>query len=126
MIRNGRPTTNCIIRDALRARQSESSGLDPNGFEAVESMRRLMALGMTVGEIEELDLDRQTLQAICEYARLEDDRRGSSAVVEATLGMLEQEMQSCEIEQEMLKMRRRALSRRERLLRKLAGRLGRG
>lgn len=124
MVRNARPTASCVIRDALRARESQRPDCDPNGLETLESMRRLVALGMTAGEIKELDLDRRTLQAICEYARLEDDRRSSAEAVDAALKTLKQEMQACEIEQEMLKMRRRALSRREHLLRKLAGLLG--
>lgn len=124
MVRNARPTASCVIRDALRARESQRSDCDPNGLETLESMRRLVALGMTTGEIKELDLDGRTLQAICEYARLEDDRRSSAEAVDAALKTLKQEMQACEIEQEMLKMRRRALSRREHLLRKLAGLLG--
>lgn len=125
MTRTRRPATDCVVRNALHDKHSENSSFAPDGLETVESMRRLMALGMTAGEIEELDLDRSTLRAICEYARLDEDCRASVEAVDATLRMLEQEMRACEIEQEMLQMRRRALSRRERLLRKLAGLLGR-
>ncbi len=81
-----------------------------------------MALGLTAGEVEELGLDRATLQAICEYARLDDEdrRAGSAGAVDATLKMLEDETRACELEQEMLGMRRRAINNRVRLLGKVA------
>jgi hypothetical protein len=110
------------VNDSLRGRQSGKAGSDPDQFEVVESMRRLASLGLTAAEVEELGLDQATLQAICEYARLDDgeQRAGSAEAVDATLRMLEQEMQSCELEQEMLGMRRRAISKRVRLLGKVA------
>jgi hypothetical protein len=118
-----RLTASCVVKDSLkRDTRSSKASDDPDKFEAVESMRRLMALGLTAGEVEELGLDRPTLQAICEYARLddEDDSRPPADAVDATLSILEGEMRNAELEQEMLGLRKRALKNRVRLLGKLA------
>ena len=115
-------TTNCVVKDSPEnISQDEKKSADPTNCEIIEPMRRLMALGLTEVEIEGHGLDLQTLQAICEYARLDEcECRSSADAIETTLCKLEKEMQACEMESEMLCMRKRALKRRAKLLAKLA------
>ena len=118
-------TTNCVVNDSPQGQRKAGSG--PTGCKGLKSMRRLMALGLSAGEVEGLGLDRQTLRTICEYARLDgrEDSRPSAEDVETMLRILEAETRACEMEQEMLGLRKRALHNRVRLLGKLGHLLAR-
>lgn len=69
-----------------------------------------------------MELADPVLQAICEYARLKknSDSKPSSQTVKAMLEALEEETRKADIEHEMLVLRKRALTSRVKLLRKLA------
>lgn len=104
--------------------QPKDSASDrPQVCRIVESVRRWMVLGTTAGDVRELELDESTLKAICEYARLDDDHASTADAVAAMLKILLDETKQVDIELEMLGLRRRALSNRATLLRKLASAL---
>lgn len=84
-----------------------------------------MSLGLSAGEVKELGMAEGVLEAFCEYARLDEsagaDRPGK--VVSSALATLAEETRKVDMELEMLSLRRRALSKRAKLLHKLAGML---
>lgn len=96
----------------------------------MESVRQLMALGLSTDEIEELDIRQPMLQAICETAGLDDLGRDRSdramEAVEATLKVVSDEVQKLDMELEMLSLRKRALLRRSQILTKIADSLSAG
>ncbi len=87
-----------------------------------------MALGLSADEIEDLDIRQSMLQAVCEYARLEDKGASPSAraadAVDATLKVIADQIRNLDLEIQMLSLRRRALRKRTRVLEKLARSLG--
>ena len=87
-------------------------------------MRKLMALGLSAEEIEDLDIGQPMLQAICEYARLDetsgDPTSQSANPVGTTLRLIDDQIHSLDMEIEMLGMRKQALERRTGVLQKLA------
>lgn len=112
-------STACVVNDS-GARQLKA-GSGPQACKVVDTARRLMTLGLSAGEIEELGMDQPALRAICEYARL--DGVGSQPApdaVSATLSTLAEELRKVDLELEMLGMRKRALTSRSKLLQKLA------
>ncbi|MGB9618877.1 MAG: hypothetical protein ACPL7K_00530 [Armatimonadota bacterium] len=82
-----------------------------------------MSLGLSAKEIEHLDIRQPMLQAICEYARLEnhglDTDERAAGVVNATLKVIDDEIRNLDLEIQMLNLRRRALKKRSRVLEKL-------
>ena len=125
----GDQSTPCVIGEnainyARRAGLVDTSPSDPEGCEVIESVRKLMALGLSAEEIEDLDIRQPMLQAICEYARLDehsDDPASQAAdAVDTTLRLIEDQIHNLDLEIEMLSMRKQALKRRTRVLRKLA------
>lgn len=121
-------STPCIIRDSAMA-YAQRAGLvqDSNpGLEdcrIVESVRRLLALGLSTDEIDDLDIRQPMLQTICEYARLDDcshQTERASRAVKATLRVIAEQIRNIDLEMEMLDLRRRALEKRTRVLEKLA------
>ena len=127
--------TPCVIRDSAinyagRAGLIDSRFSDLTECKVVESVRKLFALGLSPDEIEDLDIGQPMLQAICEYARLEDDdpaaaERAADAV-NGTLKVIADQIQNIDLEIEMLNMRKKALKRRNRVLLKLAQTLNSG
>lgn len=113
--------TSCVVNDR-RGTQSPGADRDPRAFTVVDTARRLIALGLSTDEVEELGLEEPTLRSIREYARLDDDagQRPSADAVDAALKSLGEEMRKVDLELEMLGMRRRALTNRAKLLHKLA------
>jgi hypothetical protein len=107
---------------------SASAGLED--CKVVESVRKLMALGLSADEIEYLDIRQPMLQAICEYARLEDcdTQTGglTAGAVDTTLRAIDDHIHNLDLEIEMLTLRGRALKRRTRVLEKLARSLSSG
>jgi len=121
-------STPCVIRQsamsyARRTGLIDSSG-DPEECKVIESVRKLMALGLSADEIEDLDIRQPMLQTICEYARLDDsgsDPDGRAVgVVDATLKVIDDQIHNLDLEIQMLSLRRRALRKRTRVLEKLA------
>lgn len=124
----------CVIRQsamsyARRAGLIDSSS-DPEEFKVIESVRKLMALGLSAEEIEDLDIRQPMLQAICEFARLDDKGPDTgtraAGVVDATLKVIDDQIHNLDLEIQMLNLRRRALRRRTRVLEKLARSLSAG
>lgn len=93
----------------------------PKDCEIVDSVQRLMSLGLSVGEIKQLDIAEGSLDALCEYARLEEifDDDTPSDVVGRALDTLAEETRKVDIELQMLNLRKRALTKRAKLLHKL-------
>jgi hypothetical protein len=87
-----------------------------------------MALGLSACEIRELGMAEGALEAMCEYARLDEaaDSEKPSEIVSKALGTLAEETRKVDLELEMLNLRKRALSKRAKLLHKLAGMLQEG
>ena len=100
----------------------------PEACKVIEPVRKLMAFGLSVEEIEYLHIRQPMLQAVCEYARLDDrgeNPEGRAAdAVEATLKVIGDQIHNLDLEIQMLSLRRRALMRRTRVLEKLARSLG--
>ena len=113
----------CIVSDTCAEAGKASDCGEPKVCRIVDPARRMMALGMTSGEIKNLGLDENTLRTICEYARLDDAAGPASAAVAATLNTLTEEARKVDLEIEMLALRKRALHNRAKLLRRLAGML---
>lgn len=118
----------CVVRSSA-VNQADPAGMLNNPASEmgectiIEPMRKLMALGLSAREIEELDIRQPTLQAICEYARPDESNKSDSEraadMVDATLGSIGRQMRSLDIEIEMLNLRKRALKRRTQILEKL-------
>jgi len=105
--------------------QDESQN-EPQACQVVESARKLMQLGLSKKQVEELGIEEPMLQAMCEYARLDDSSTGVDGAVEAALKIVDSEMQRLDLELEMLNMRKRALTKRAKLLRRVSEILGSG
>lgn len=119
----------CVIRDsAIRCARNvglvDDSTDDPAECRVVRSLMQLMALGLSAEEIGELDVCQPTLQAVCEYARLDsrgdDDPEEAVEAVRATIQAVEDERRQLDLRIEMLVIRKRALARRARVLGKIA------
>jgi len=122
-------STPCIVAQgavnfARRAGLVDSSKGDPEECKVVESVRQLIAMGLSADEIEELDIRQPMLQAVIEYAQLDqeycDRSERAMAAIDATLRVVGDEIQKLDLELQMLKMRKKALQRRTRVLRKIA------
>ncbi len=113
-----------VVNFARRAGLVESSNGDFEECKVIESVRQLIAMGLSADEIEELDIRQPMLQAVIEYAQLdqEDCNRSERAMaaIDATLRVVGDEIQKLNLELQMLKMRKKALQRRTRVLRKIA------
>ena len=125
----GDQSTPCVIGEsainyARRTGLIDSSSSDPEQCKVIESVRKLMALGLSAEEIEDLDIGQPMLQAICEYARIDersDDPTSRAAdALDTTLQLIEDQIHNLDLEIEMLSMRKQALKKRTRVLRKLA------
>lgn len=86
-------------------------------------VRQLMAMGLSMEEIHDLDIRQPMLQAICEYAKIDengrDDTEKAVSAIEATLKVINDEIRQLDIELEMLNLRKRALMRRVQVIRKI-------
>ena len=128
-------STPCVVAQgavnfARRAGLIDSPNGDLQECKVIDSVRQLMALGLSADEIEELDIRQPMLQAVCEYARLDHKDRATSeravAAIDATLTVVGDEIQKLNMELQMLRMRKKALQRRTRVLRKIADSLQSG
>lgn len=125
MARKNDVSTHCVVRDrSPRSCQVETNG-GPRNCEIVDSVQRLMSLGLSPDEISELGMAEGAVEALCEYARLDEILDGDKPgeVVDLALGTLVEETRRVDLELEMLGLRRRALTKRAKLLHKLAGML---
>lgn len=113
----------CVVSDTNPKTGKPANSDEPRACRIVDPARRMIAVGMTSGEIKELGLDESLLRTVCEYARLDDDAGPASDAVAATLRTLIEEIGKVDIEIEMLGLRKRALHNRAKLLRKLAAML---
>jgi len=111
---------------ARRAGLIDESGVDLADCRVVQSMGKVLALGLSAKEVEELDVKLPMLRAICEYARLDPDQGLSECAVEAvdaTLKVIAEQINNLDMEIEMLRMRKSALKKRTKALEKLAASL---
>lgn len=110
-------SAHCVIRDSSSA---EVHGIAED-CRILESVQKLMSLGLSAREIR-LGLAEGTVEALCEYARLDGFSEGDQPgeVVGQALGTLLDETRRVDLELEMLGLRKRALSKRAKLLHKLA------
>jgi hypothetical protein len=125
------PSPNCVVRERADL-YLRRTGLIPDSLledcKVIEPMRRLLALGLSAEEIEDLDIRQPMLQSICEYARLDDSDRDTYAkaldAVNATVKVIVDQIGDLDLESEMLALRKKALKRRMRVLQRLARALG--
>lgn len=119
----------CVVRDsatsyARRAGLIDKDSEGPQDCRVIDSVRKLLALGLSTEEIEDLDIRQPMLQAVCEYARLEhDESESAEKVAEAvgmTLSVISEQVRNLDLEIEMLNLRRKALHKRTQVLTKLA------
>ena len=122
-------STHCVVaRDAIdfarRAGLIDSACPDLEECKIIESVKQLMAMGLSTDEIEQLDIRQPMLQAVFDCADLgdnDDDASGrATRVIDATIRVVEDEKRKLDMELQMLKMRKRALDRRAKVLRKIA------
>lgn len=125
MANNKDVSTHCVVRDSSSRSCLVDTKGGPRDCEIVDSVQRLMSLGLSASEIKELGMAEGAVEALCEYARLDEivdgDRPGE--VVDAALGTLAEETHKVDLELEMMGLRKRALTKRAKLLHKLAGML---
>lgn len=106
-------------------RGNSSRSTEVQAPKLVDSVMQLIALGLSVEEIESLDISRPTLQAILEYVERQKTCRtritsGDAAHHTAeTLSAVEDELKSLEMEMEMLSLRKRSLLKRSKVLNKV-------
>ncbi|MCE5198700.1 MAG: hypothetical protein ABFD54_02380 [Armatimonadota bacterium] len=125
-------STPCVVR-ANAADIAEQKMLvgDPGSelqqCTIVESVRKLMAFGLSMQDMDALGIREPLLQTICEYARLSGSDANmperSDNGVDATLKAVEDQLRGLDMEAEMLNLRKRALRRRIQILKKLSGSL---
>jgi len=115
-------STPCVIWGSEMQNSPEDDTV--TDLEVIEPVRKLLALGLSMKEIEDLDIKESTLQAICEYARLECSDSGASVrisdAVETISNLLNDQLENLDMEIEMLNLRRRALKKRTKALQKLS------
>ena len=126
---NADKSMQCIVREHAMSFTHHAVLIDEASRElvecvALEPMRKLLAMGTSSEEVDKLDITQPTLQTICEYARLnEEDGTSDATSIEAvneTLKVLNDQVQTIEMEVAMMNLRKRALKRRARILEKLA------
>ena len=125
------PSQNCVVRESA-ASYLRRTGLIPDSpledCRVIEPMRRLLALGLSAEEIEDLDIRQPMLQSICEYARLDESDRDTYEkaldAVNATVRVIGDQIADLDLETEMLTLRKNALERRMKVLQRLARALG--
>jgi len=119
----------CVVRDSATSYARCAGLIDkdsegPQDCRVIDSVRKLLALGLSTEEIEDLDIRQPMLQAVCEYARLEhDESESAEKVAEAvgmTLSVISEQVRNLDLEIEMLNLRRKALHKRTQVLTKLA------
>lgn len=118
-------SAHCVVRDSSPESSSAGANSEPRDCEIVDSVQKLMSFGLSAGEIEQLGMADIDLEALCEYARLghiADGDRPDEAVGSA-LETLAEETHKVDLELEMLGLRKRALTKRAKLLHKLSGML---
>ena len=121
----------CIIQgkaiDSAQLSQRVSvSDADFEEFTIVESVGKLLTLGLSMKEINDLDVAQPLLQAICEYARLDiegDLPDCSYSALQAAIGAVQDQLKSLQMEIEMLNMAEEGPERRASVMDKLAASL---
>ncbi len=126
-------STPCVIREsainyAKRAGLIGECATELEECRIIDSVRKLLALGLSTQEIEDLDIRQPMLRAVCEFARLDaadsQDSGKAAEAVKTTLRVISDQMRNLDMEIEMLNLRRDALQRRTHVLEKLAAALG--
>lgn len=122
MVNKNDISTHCVVRDSSHTPGVTETQGRPRGCQIVDSVQRLMSLGLSEGEIEKLGVAENDLEALCEYARLNEIVDGDKPheAVGSALETLADETRKVDLELEMLKLRKRALSKRGKLLHKLS------
>lgn len=123
MSRKDHLSAQCVVRNEPHESAGPKAG--PEDCRIVDSAQRLMALGLAAVEIEGVGIPEAALQAMCEYARLDGNNSSQqpTELVGTALETLSHETRKVDMELEMLRLRKRALTKRSRLLHKLAGML---
>lgn len=118
-------SAHCVVRDNRRKPYNTEMRTGPRNCRILDSVQRVMALGLSAVAIEDAGMSEATLQALCEYARLDEklDFQHPTELVDVALDTLAQETHKVDVEIEMLRLRKRALTKRARLLHKLAAML---
>ena len=121
----------CVIRETARnyvlrtGIAGEVAQLKQLGTD--ELFRKLLDLGLTPEEIEELDIRQPMLQSIREYAEHDGAARNpEQQALEAarnTIKVMADQIQGIDLEIQMLNLRKKALKRRSGILERLAGSL---
>jgi hypothetical protein len=119
--------TPCIVRDSAM-RYARRAGLisesidEFNEIQIIESVSRLMAMGLRMDELDGLNIRESMLDAISKIDQNGENNRSSknsSSGVDATLRIVNDEIGKVDIELEMLGMRKRALTKRVKTLEKI-------
>ena len=121
-------STSCIVMDsamcyARRAGLINENIDEFNEIRIIESVSRLMAMGLSMDELDKLNIRESMLNAVSEI----DQSDGSSCSIkqyprnlDATLEVVKEEIGKVDIELEMLGMRKKALTKRIKMLEKIA------
>jgi hypothetical protein len=128
MMKRKPPPIDCVIGEAVNnfvLQAGIANGVAcPEELGQMASLRKLLAIGLTAEEAEELDIRQPLLQSVREYARLDDETGDPSErtlqAVNATLKVIADQVQNIELEVQMLNLRKKALKRRARILEKLS------
>jgi hypothetical protein len=131
MSKRKNPSPSCVVRESADNYLRRTGLIQDSLLEdckVIEPMRRLLALGLSADEIEDLDIRQPMLQSICEYARLDDSDRDTHAkaldAVNSTVRVIDDQVADLDLESEMLTLRKNALERRRKVLQRLARALG--
>lgn len=121
-------STSCIVMDSAMCYARRAGLINENIDEfkeirIIESVSRLMAMGLSMDELDKLNIRESMLNAVSEI----DQSDGSSCSIkqyprnlDATLEVVKEEIGKVDIELEMLGMRKKALTKRIKMLEKIA------
>lgn len=117
----------CVISDAVNNYVLSTGMADnasPEKLAQVAPLKKLLELGLTAREAEELDIREPMLQSIREHMDAEAESscppKRTLSAVNSTLKVISEQIQGIDLEIQMLNLRKKALKRRSGILERLA------
>ncbi|MFQ3550047.1 MAG: hypothetical protein SNJ70_09895 [Armatimonadota bacterium] len=97
---------------------------NPTEMIIIDSARKLMALGLTPNDIEQMDIKKSVSNVFSEYAKFDskydENKNQEEYSIGITIDRINEQLAGLSLELKMLGLRKRALKRRIKTLQKLA------